>query len=73
MLTRLCAAALGLSLALPIAAQPAPQRQATVQVATEEVKLKLTRLRGARQAFAGGVFDAAYPPALFAGVSAPNG
>jgi pimeloyl-ACP methyl ester carboxylesterase len=36
MLTRLCAAALGLSLALPIAAQPAPQRQATVQVATEE-------------------------------------
>ena len=34
--------------------------------------MKLTRLRGAREAFAGGVLDAAYPPALFAGVSAPE-
>jgi hypothetical protein len=38
-----------------------------------EQLVKLTRLRGAHQAFAGGVLDVAYPPALFAGVSAPNG
>jgi hypothetical protein len=35
--------------------------------------VKLTRLRGARQAFAGGVLDAAYSSALFAGVLAPDG
>jgi hypothetical protein len=40
---------------------------------TTRHSLKLTRLRVARQAFAGGVFDAAYSSALFAGVSAPDG